>query len=363
MHGNIRYAPCIIAPYGQYFTTSRHALEEKDLTCFAFRSLHAGLAAFFAASVLAASSAAIAQTKWDMATPFPESNYHTKNARQFVEEVLKESGGQLVITMHSNASLMKMPEIKRAVSGGQVQLGDILLGAYGNEDPFFEIDGIPQLVRSFEEARRLAELTRPFIEARFARQGLTLLYMVPWPYSGFYSQTPIDTLEALRGTRFRTFSVMTNRFATLIGATPTLVQAAELPQAFATGVVNAMVTSATTGVDSSAWDYARVFTPVGFTFTKNAVLMSRRAFDALTPADQATIRRLSTEAETRGWGMAAEAATVNEAILGQRGMNVSQPTPALMQALDRVSTEMVNEWLTRAGEDGARVIAQYRSRA
>jgi len=321
---------------------------------FTRRAALAGAAALTAAE-------ASAQARWQFALAYPDGNFHTRNARIFSDAIEAATGGRVSVQMHSNGSLLALPAIKRGVQQGQVQLGEILLSAYGNEDPFFELDGIPQLVRSFDEAKRMADLTRPFIEARFARQGLTLLYMVPWPYSGFYTNTPVDTIEALRGTRFRTFSVMTNRFATLIGATPTLVQAAELPQAFATGVVNAMVTSATTGVDSSAWDYARVFTPVGFTFTKNAVLMSRRAFDALSQADQATIRRLSTEAETRGWGMAEEAATVNQNILSQRGMNVATPTPALMQALDRVSAEMTTEWLTRAGEDGARVIAQYRA--
>ena len=335
---------------------------------FTRRAAIAGAAALSTAQAQAPAQApapapAQAPVRWQFALAYPDGNFHTRNARLFSEAIETATAGRVSVQMHSNGSLLALPAIKRGVQQGQVQLGEILLSAYGNEDPFFEIDGIPQLVRSFDEARRLAELTRPFIEARFARQGLTLLYMVPWPFSGFYTQAPIDTIEALRGTRFRTFSVMTNRFATLVGATPTLVQAAELPQAFATGVVNAMVTSATTGVDSSAWDYARVFTPVGFTFTKNATLMSRRAFDALTPADQATIRRLSTEAETRGWGMAAEAATVNQNILGQRGMNVATPTPALMQALDRISNEMVTEWLTRGGEDGARVIAQYRARS
>ena len=327
---------------------------------FTRRAALAGAAAIPAA--LSGRDAA-AQARWQFALAYPDGNFHTRNAKTFSDAIEAATSGRVSVQMHSNGSLLPLPAIKRGVQQGQVQLGEILLSAYGNEDPFFEIDGIPQLARTYADAKRLSDLTKPFIEARFARQGLTLLYMVAWPSSGFYTNAPVETIEALRGTRFRTFSVMTNRFATLVGATPTLVQAAELPQAFATGVVNAMVTSATTGVDSSAWDYARVFTPVGFTYTKNAVLMSRRAFDALTPTDQATIRRLSAEAETRGWGLSEEANTGNQAILAQRGMNVATPTPALMEALDRVSAEMVTEWLTRAGEDGARVIAQYRARS
>jgi TRAP-type C4-dicarboxylate transport system substrate-binding protein len=320
--------------------------------------LAAGLAAPFLARPASAQA-----TRWQIATPYPDGNFHTRNLRTFVEEAQAASGGRLAVTMHTNGSLLPMPQIKRGVQTAQVQLGEILLSAYGNEDPFFEVDGIPQLVTTFEEAKRLMDLARPQIEARFQRQGLSLLYMVPWPPSGFYTSFPVDTIEALRGTRMRTFNVMTNRFATLVGATPTLVQAAEIPQAFATGVVNAMVTSAATGVDTSAWDYARIFTPVGFTFTRNAVFVNRRALEAL-PADvQQAVRAAAATAETRGWQMSAEARDSAQATLAARGMTVAQPTPALMQGMARVGAQIVEEWVARAGEDGQRLVAAYRARA
>ena len=302
-----------------------------------------------------------AQARWQMATPYADGNFHTRNNRAFLEAVQTATEGRVQVQLHSNGSLMPMPQIKRGVQLGQVQLGEILLSAYGNEDPFFEIDGIPMLAPTIAQARKLNEVSRSFIEARFQRQGLSLLYAVAWPNSGFYSNTPIETVEALRGTRFRTFSVMTNRFATLVGANPALIQAAEVPQAFATGVVNAMVTSAATGVDSSAWDFSRVYTPVGFTHTRNAVFVNRRALEALSAADQAAIRTAAAAAEISGWRLAEEAIAANEAILRQRGMTVATPTPALLESLARVGEEMTREWITRAGEDGARVIAAYRA--
>jgi TRAP-type C4-dicarboxylate transport system substrate-binding protein len=263
--------------------------------------------------------------------------------------------------MHTNGALLPMPQIKRGVQQGQVQLGEILLSAYGNEDIFFEIDSIPQLVLNTAQARRLHELSLPFVEARFARQGLIILYMVPWPPSGLYTNAPVETIEALRGGRMRTFNAVTNRFATLVGAAPTLVQAAEVPQAFATGVVNAMVTSAQTGVDSAAWDFARVFTPIGFTRTRNVVFMQRRAFDALPAAQQEAIRAAARVAETRGWAASDEATVAMQNTLASRGMTVAQPTPALMEGLARIGETMAQEWLSRAGEDGQRVISAYRA--
>ncbi|WP_236019901.1 TRAP transporter substrate-binding protein [Sabulicella rubraurantiaca] len=314
-----------------------------------------------ASALLPISAGAFAQARWQMATPYPDGNFHTRNVRTFLEDVQQGTGGRVQVQLHSNASLLPMPQIKAGTQRGQVQLGEILLSAYGNEDPFFEVDGIPQLVTTFAEARRLMDAARPFIEARFQRQGLSLLYMVPWPPSGFYTNFPVESLENLRGTRMRTFNVMTNRFATLIGATPTLVQAAEIPQAFATGVVNSMVTSAATGVDTSAWDYARHFTPVGFTFTRNAVFVNRRALEGLSAADQQALRAAAATAETRGWQMAEQAKDQAEATLAQRGVTVTPANASVMEAMKRVSDEMVREWLTRAGEDGQRVIQAYRS--
>ncbi len=305
--------------------------------------------------------AASAQTRWQMATAYADGNLHTRNIRTFLQEVEQAANGRLSIQLHSNGALLKMPEIKRGVQTGQVQAGEILLTAYANEDPIFDADALPQLVTTFAQAKKLSDLQKPFIEARFARQGLTLLYMVPWPPAGLYAQQPVTSLEQLRGSRFRTYSPMTNRFAQLIGAQPTLVQSAELAQAFATGVVQSQVTSAATGVDTQAWDYARTFIPLGFTQTKNAVFVSRRAFDALPAELQQAIRAAADRAETRGYELSEAATRETEATLAQRGMQVLQPSQQLLDDVARVGRTMADEWAQRAGPDGQRLLEQYRA--
>lgn len=319
--------------------------------------------------VLAASAAlaatmpgtARAQARWQAATAYPDGNFQTRNMRTFVDAVQAASGGRLQIQLHTNASLLRMPEIKRGVQTGQVQMGEILLSAYGNEDAFFEVDSVPQLVTSTAQARKLADLQKPYVEARLNRQGLSLLYWVPWPPSGLYTNTPVESVETLRGTKLRTFNALTNRFATLAGATPTLVQQAEVPQAFATGVVNVMVTSPSTGVDVQAWDFCRYFTPIGFTRTKNAVFVRQRDFQAL-PADlQASIRAAAATAEERGWAASDTETISQQNTLAARGMTIGTPTPALMQGLARIGATQAEEWVAKAGEEGKRLIDAYRA--
>ncbi|MCB4821760.1 TRAP transporter substrate-binding protein [Roseicella aerolata] len=318
-------------------------------------------AALAAPGILALSGAARAQTRWQMATPYPDGNFHTRNIREFTADIEQATGGKLAVTIHSNASLLPMPQIKRGVQTGQVQMGEILLAAYSNEDTFLEVDSLPFLVPDLDGARKLAGLQRPYLETRFARQGLSLLYTVGWPAAGFYTQAPITSLEMFRGSRFRTFSPLTNRFAALIQANPVQVQQAELAQAFATGIATAMVTSAQTGVDTSAWDYAKVFTPVNFSMTKNAVLVSRRALEGL-PADlQQAVLAAARRAEDRGWRQAKEAQDAAQARLAEKGMVIGDVPPEVMAGLRQVGATMAEEWVGRAGEDGRKLLDALRA--
>jgi TRAP-type transport system periplasmic protein len=303
-----------------------------------------------------------AQTKWQMATPYPDGNFHTKNIREFCTDIEQATGGKLSVNVHSNASLLPMPQIKRGVQTGQVQLGEILLTAYSNEDPFFDADALPFLVPDWAGAKKLADLQRPYIEERFRKQGLSLLYTVAWPAAGFYTQVPLNSLDVLKGSRFRTFSPLTNRFAALAGANPVLVQQAELAQAFATGIATAMVTSAQTGVDTSAWDYAKVFTPAAFSMTKNAVLISRRALESLPADQQKAVRDAAARAQTRGWGYAEGAEKASQNRLAEKGLTIGNVPPDVRAGLDAIGVTMANEWVEKAGDDGKKLIQALRAK-
>src|SRR5436190_12632471 len=134
---------------------------------------------------------ALAQTKWDMPTPYAATNFHTENVMQFAADVDKATNGKLKITVHSNASLFKAPEIKRAVQGGQAQIGEILISGYSNEDPLYGVDSVPFLATSYAEADKLWKASKKALDDRFAKQGLMILYSVPWPPQGIYSSKPL----------------------------------------------------------------------------------------------------------------------------------------------------------------------------
>src|SRR4051812_361885 len=270
-------------------------------------------------AALCATTPALAQTKWVMATPYAE-NFHTANIRLFIADVEKATEGRLAIQLHNNASLLPMSQIKRGVETSQAQLGEMLLSAYANEDPFFEVDGVPFLAWTWPQAEALNLATEPYVRARLERQGLTLLYMVHWDAQGFYARTELRSVADLRGTRFRAYNNVTARMAELMGATPVTVQAAEVSQAFATNVIQSMFTSAQTGVNVTAWDFTRYWYNVGGMRTRNAVFANRAAMAALDAPSRAALLAAAATAAERGKEMAKQAEVAMADRLRSHGM-------------------------------------------
>lgn len=300
--------------------------------------------------------------QWAMASAYPETNFHTQNIKQFIDDVKAATGGKLVITLHPNQSLVPMPQIKRAIQSGQIQLGEILLSAYGNEDPFFEVDGVPMLSPGYDNAKKLWSATRPYIEKRFRAQGLIPLFSVVWPSQGIYTKKPIASLNDLKGVKFRSYNPATARMAELIGAVPTTVQQAELAQAFATGIVDSMVTSAFTGVETKAWDFVNYYYDVRVINNKNVVLVSEKAFSGLDPATRDAVMRAASVAETRGWAASEKAMNEMTARLAAGGVKVVPPTPALQAELAAIGDRMVADWVKKAGTDGDLLLKTYRGK-
>ena len=314
----------------------------------------------FAAFALA--GAAQAQTKWDMPTPYSDGEFHTINVRQFVEEVKKASGGQLDIAVHSNGSLIKHPDILRAVSTGQVAIGEFLLGQFGNEEPVFNADNLPFLAAGFDNAWKLYQAQKPILEKKLQARGLRLLYSVAWPGQGLYSKEPLKSIDDLKGTKFRTYSPLTARFAELLGASPTVIQVPELAQAFATGSVNAMVTSSATGTQAKAWEFVKNYYPTNGWHPKNAVVVNERAYQRLPAAQQKELLAAAAVAEKRGWELARQREQGANKTLADNGMTLHTPNAAMMAALSKIGDQMTAEWLKTAGADGEAIVKAYKGK-
>ena len=313
-----------------------------------------------AAAALAFTSLAQAQTKWDLPAAYPATNFHSVNLQAFADDVDKATAGKLKITVHAGASLFKAPEIKRAVQGGQAQIGEILLSAYQNEWIVFGADGVPFLADSYDEAMKLWKAQKPVLDKKLAEQGLMVLYTVAWPPQGIYTKKPVNSAADLKGIKWRAYSPATSRIAELVGAQPVTVQAAEFAQALATGVVESTMTSGATGVDSKLYEHLKYYYDTQAWLPKNAVIVNKAAFDGLDAASKAAVLKAAADAETRGWAASRKVNGETLDKLKANGMQVLPPSAALKADMAKVGDTMLKEWSEKAGADGKAIVDAFR---
>jgi len=312
-------------------------------------------AAFGVMGVVASGQA----TTWDMPTPYPDKTFHTQNIMQFAEDVEAATSGELKIKIHSAGSLFKHPEIKNAVRGGQVPIGEFFLSRLSNEHAVFGADSQPFLATNYDEAEKLWASQRGEVAKLLDKQGLMPLFSVPWPPQGLYTKKEITTVDDLKGIKFRAYNATLENFAKKVGAAPTQVEVPDIPQAFATGRVEAMITSPSTGANSKAWDFITHFTDIQAWVPKNIVVVSKRAFRKLDKPVQEAVLAAAAEAEKRGLAMSKKETEEKIQIMKDNGVIIVTPSPELMAGLKAVGEQMLVDWKKDAGAEGEAVLTQY----
>ena len=292
---------------------------------------------------------------------YPDNNFHTINIRMFADDVKQMTGGKLEIDVHSAQELFRLRETKQAVQTGQIPIGEIMMPGYGNESPLFLLSGVPFLILSYEDAEKLWKATKPHLDAYLDKQGLKLLFVVPWPAQGFYTKKPVSKAADFKGLKFRAYSPVTARMGEELGALPTTIEYSEIPQAFATGLVSSMYTSAQTGIDSQAWDFAKYFTNVVGNHSLDGTLISKKVYAGLAPDLRKALDAAAAKAQTRGWQMSRDFNVKQIQTLADKGMTVNEPSAEFMAELNEIGKSLVAEWTKSAGATGEAIIKAYRA--
>lgn len=298
--------------------------------------------------------------EWTMATPYGDASFHTQNNKQFAEDVAEATDGELTITVHSGGSLVAHGEIKPSVRRGTIDAGEVFLSVLSNDDPIFEVDTLPGVAGSYDDAYALWEATKPMITELFAYEGLIPLYAVAWPAQGIYTSEPLTDPEQFEGLRVRAPNINTQRFVDNLGGSPTETEESDIPTAFSTGRVDAMITSSSTGNSMAAWDYVTDYTDANLWLPKNIVFISQRSFDALDEATQEALMEAAAEAEKRGWEMSREDNDASLAALQENGISVSEPNEAVSAALQAAGDELFEDWQSRADDEAKQALESYR---
>jgi TRAP-type C4-dicarboxylate transport system substrate-binding protein len=323
-------------------------------------ALAAAVAVALAAAPVWTAAPAGAQVKWNLPSAYPADNFHSENLGAFAKDLADVTGGKLAITVYPNASLFPATAIKSAVRIGQAQMGEVLISLHDNEDAIYGVDVVPFLAASYDEARKLWAASRPVIERKFAAQGLMVLYAVPWPPQGIYAKKEINSVDDMKGLSWRVYNTGTQRIAQIVDAYPVTIQAADLRQALATGLINALMTSGATGYDSKVWESMSYFYDTQAWLPKNVTFVNKAAFDQLDKPTQDALLKVAAAAEARGWWRSQDRTKWYLDQLTANGIKVLPPSGTLKTGLQQIGERLTGEWVVKAGADGRAVIDAYK---
>lgn len=318
-----------------------------------------GLVVALMASVLGGTQAR-AQMRWELPANYADSAFQTRNLVQFANDVGRATSGSLTITVHPNGKLFKHAAIKPAVRDGKAAIGEIFVSLAAEEAPVYGLDSIPFLAAGYDQARKLYAAQKPYLEKQLDSEGLKLLYSVPWPPQGIYAKREINAIGDLKGLKFRTYNVMIKRIAELAGAVPTQIEVPDLPAAFASGRVDVMITSASSGVQSKAEEYLTHYYDAQAWLPRNMVFVNKQAFAALSPAEQKAVLDAAAVAEERGWTLSRDEMAIKTDALRAAKIIVVPPSTELRDGLARIGATIAGEWAAAAGADGAAMLTAYR---
>ncbi len=323
-----------------------------------FKMLVTSAALVLSSALLSAS--AQAQTTWTMASGYPESNFVTQNLHMFINDVEEKSQGQLKIDLRSGDSLIKLDAIKRAVQSGQVPIGEIRFGVYGNEAAIYNLDGTPGLANNYDQAAKLRDALAPVYDAMFKKNGMRILTYVAWPGQGFFTRDPVTSVADLEGQRLRINAKQTQVMGEKLGMEALVLPFAEVPQALSTGMVHSLWTSAQTGSDIQIWDYLKNYTYAGAMHSMNAIVVSESAFRELSPELQTIVIEAGQRATVSGWELSQKANAEYVKVLTDHGVAVADAPQDVVDKIAEIGQEMVDEWLITATPEEMAAYESYR---
>lgn len=316
------------------------------------------IAAIFAAGVTHAQTMH-AQTNWKLATGYRAESFHTQNLYQFAQEVEQATAGQLKIEVHPNNTFVKLAEIRQAVQDGKAEAGETIMSSLVKDIPIAGADSIPFVVSSYADAQRLWLLQRPLMEKHFAERGLKLLYAVPWPPQGLFSNKPVRSSADFKGTKMRTYNQTTVRIAELMQAQPVDVTMVEVNKALAEGRMDNMITSAVTGVENQVWGPIKYYYEINAWFPKNVVFVNSKAFNALKPAAQVALTQSAAAAETRGWARSQAVMQESTNELRAHGIKVERVSSEFDVEIKRLGEKFSREWVRLVGNEANHIFIPY----
>ena len=316
-------------------------------------------AAVVSAALLSASltTAALAETEWDLPLAWPDGNFHVENAKTFAKVVGQVTGGKVTINIHPGGSLgFKGPEMLNAVGDGLVAIGELLLNQQVGERKILGLETQPYLIEDLDQLAVFHKHFRSAIERVAAEYNQRVLYVVPWPRQYVYTKMEAKGVADLAGIKIRTYNRTTTEMFNRIGMTSVQLPWGEVVPSLAAGTIDAVTTSASSGVDGKFWEFLTHMYPTSHVWSSNLVSVNLNAWNSLTEGQREAIEAAARMLEPVFWQVSKAEDAAKSKILNERGLAMGHVSAAMLGDMQAATEPMLAEALAELGDEGQAII-------
>lgn len=301
-----------------------------------------------ATAAIALGQVASAETQLNMSDVLPEGNFMVENAEEFAGAVEEATDGEVIIDVSAAGSLgFKGPDQLTAVRDGLVDMADINISQQVGINPMFGAEGVPFLVSSMEELKEYHEFLRPEFEKLAQQNNQKILYMVPSPAQYVYLDAKVNDIEDFRGIPVRGADKNTVDVISSIGMEGVAMPWGELLPALASGRVEGVATSATSGVDGKFWEFLDYIYPTNHTWGSNAVTINLDTWNSLSEENRNTIEKVAAELEPDFWEDSRQGDVDSIEIMKENGMTLVPLSDELKAQITERAKDVQAEFLER----------------
>jgi TRAP-type C4-dicarboxylate transport system substrate-binding protein len=290
-------------------------------------------------SLVPAPPAAAVPKTLKLATLVPDGSVWDKELKAMAAEVQHQTQGRVVLRIYPGGVAGDDPDVVRKMRIGQLQAATLTVAGLSDLDDGFEVFSVPRFYASYDELWHVIRALEPTLARRLDEKGFVLL---GWGHGGWinlFSKQPVRTpadLQKLKLFAWAGDNKMVQWWKSH-GYQPVPLASTDIMTGLTTGMIEVLPTTPLAALSLQWYRPTPYMLDLGVAPLVGATVVTKKAWQGLSPEDQKIVRQLARQMEQRLQQAipAQDQRAVEE--MTRRGLTVTHPGPEQVKAWDQAA--------------------------
>ena len=299
-------------------------------------------AALLLAGILATSALA-ADKQLRIGTLATKNSLYHRQLMELGEAWRTAQGGNAKYLVYPDGSQGGETDMVRRMRIGQLQGGLLsVVGLREIEPSIAALQNMPLMFRNWEEVDYVREKMRPAMEKKFLDKGFVVLAWGDAGWVRFFSKEPAVRPDDFKKMKFFAWGseVEQQEIMKSLGYTPVPLETGDILPSIQTGMINAVPSTPYFALATQIYTTAGNMLELNWAPIVGALIITKKAWDELTPEGQAAVREAGAKAGVQLRAKARQ--EVDDAVdaMKKRGLKVNKPNAEQMQEWNRLADNL-----------------------